>query len=185
VNRITLRINLHTTAIVHISCECQQLDAGQPTPGGKPCPRTLIVTLIIEKQSKPIKTSFHLRSCRSLTAHSFRRARVENPRSFKLASSPITMAPQAARVARALKLRIIRRLGHPFERLPGGYRFRPGWTRYEVVRQTGKTKGKVDRYFKAPAGHVIRSFIKASIYAAVLEDTDDADLAFDAIDRRG
>jgi hypothetical protein len=67
----------------------------------------------------------------------------------------------------ALRLRIIRRL-------------RPGWTRYEVVRQTG-----VDRYFKAPAGHVICSYIKASIYAVVLEYTDDADLAFDAIDCRG
>jgi hypothetical protein len=93
------------------------------------------------------------------------------------------------RVARgppALRKREIRRLGHPFESLPDGYRFRPGWTRYEIVRPQGiKTAGKVDTYFKAPAGHVLRSFIKAKKYVKVLEDTDDAEAAFDAIGRRG
>jgi hypothetical protein len=87
--------------------------------------------------------------------------------------------------AQGKRIRKIRRLGRPFEKLGGGYDFGPGWIRYEVERQRGKSKGKFDRYYDSPAGHFIRSFIKASIYAAVLQDTGDAEAAFDAIGRRG
>jgi hypothetical protein len=82
--------------------------------------------------------------------------------------------------------RLILSATSPSEDLPSGLQWFGEWLRIEVVRQRGETTGIIDRYFYSPAGHFIRSLRKANIYNTALYVTNgDADLAFDAIGRRG
>jgi hypothetical protein len=78
-------------------------------------------------------------------------------------------------------------VGPPFEEIPHGYAWGPGWIRIEVVRRSGKTVGEVDVYYYSPKkGHMIRSLRKASIFIMALHEYGGSeDAAFDAIGRRG